>query len=149
MTAADTRATDQTSSTQRSIGRVARTWAAATAAAALLVSATYLVALAAAGPLVVSGAGEVTLGDVIGFTAFGATIGAVLAVGIGRLSRMPRRTFLATTLIALAGYGVIPFTATESIDTAVWLNLLHLVVAIPVIGMLARRLPTDRAPAET
>ena len=100
-------------------------------------------------PLVVAGTGEVTLGNVTGFTIFGATVGAALAVAIGRFSRRPRPTFLAVTLIALAGYAVVPFTAAESIGTALWLNLFHLVVAVPVIGMLARWLPGDRTSVET
>ncbi len=96
----------------------------------------------------VTGAGEVTLGNVIGFTILGGTVGAVLAYVIGRFGRRPRLTFLAVTLIALAGYAVVPFTAAESIETAVWLNIFHVVVAVPVIGMLTRYLPGTRASVE-
>ena len=57
-------------------------------------------------------------------------------------------TFLAVTVIALAGYAVVPFTAAESVQTAIWLNVFHVVVAIPVIGMLARYLPGSRTSTE-
>jgi hypothetical protein len=129
--------------------RLARLWAAGTGSAVLLVSSAYLIARQLADPLVVTGAGEITLGSVTGFTILGATIGAALAGGIARFSRRPRATFIAVTLIALAGYAVVPFTAAESIGTALWLNLFHLVVAVPVIGMLVRWLPGDRASVET
>jgi hypothetical protein len=33
---------------------------------------------------------------------------------------------------------VVPLAAAGSIGTAIWLNLFHLVVAVPVIGMPAR-----------
>lgn len=149
MTTTDTRQIDQINTTSLSVARLARLWAAATATALLLVGATYLMAQQLGEPLIVNGAGEVTLGNVTGFTILGATIGAALAIALGRFSRRPRSTFLTATLIALAGYSVVPFTAAQSTGTALWLNLFHLVVAAPVIGMLARWLPEARTTAET
>jgi membrane protein DedA with SNARE-associated domain len=96
----------------------------------------------------VASAGEVTLGNVIGFTVFGGTVGAATAYVIGRVARRPRLTFLTVALIALAGYAVVPFNAAESLETATWLNVFHVVVAIPAIGMLTRYLPKDRTSAE-
>ena len=61
---------------------------------------------------------------------------------------LPRMTFLAVTLIALAGYAVVPFTAAESTQTAVWLNIFHVAVAVPVIGMFTRYLPGNRTSTE-
>lgn len=148
MTAQDTRQPDQVTKTTLPLMRLAKLWAAGTGIAILLVASAYLLAQEIANPLVVTGAGEVTLDNVTGFTVFGATVGAVLAVGIGRLSRRPRPTFLAATTIALAGYAVVPFSASESLETALWLNLFHLVVAVPVIGMLARWLPADWSSVE-
>ncbi len=148
MTATDTRQANHVTKTGLSIARLAKLWAAGTSTAVLLVATAYLVAQALADRLVVAGTGEVTLGNVTGFTIFGATVGAALAVAIGRFSRRPRPTFLAVALIALAGYAVVPFTAAASIGTALWLNLFHLVVAVPVIGMLARWLPGDRTSVE-
>lgn len=148
MTAVATRQADQVTRAGLPLTRLAMLWAAGTGIAVLLVASAYLVAQELADPLVVAGAGEVTLDDVTGFTIFGATVGAALAVAIGRFSRRPRLTFLAVTLIALAGYAVVPFTAAGSFGTALWLNLFHLVVAVPVIGMLARWLPGDRTSVE-
>lgn len=147
MTATDTPQTDHMAGAGLSIARLARFWAAGTAAAALLVATAYLIASAIADPLVV-GTGEVTLVHVVGFTILGATVGLGLAAAIGRVSRKPRTAFLAVTLIALAGYAVVPFTAATSVGTALWLNLFHLVVAVPVIGILARWLPGDRTSVE-
>lgn len=111
-------------------------------------AAAYLVATAVSGPLVVTDVGEITLDNVIGFTIFGGTVGAALAYVVGRFAWKPRMTFLAVTLIALSGYAVVPFTAAESTQTAIWLNIFHVVVAIPVIGMLARYLPRNRTSTE-
>lgn len=72
------------------------------------------VAKQVADSLVVSGTGEVTLGNAIG------------------------------SLIALAGYAVVPFTAAESVGTALWSNVFHVVVAVPVIVALTRYLPSER-----
>ena len=144
MTTADTRQADQVTETTLPLTRLAKLWATGTGIALLLVASAYLVAQALADPLVVAGAGEVTLDNVTGFTIVGATVGAALAAAIGRFSRRPRLTFLVATLIAVAGYAVVPIAAAESIGTAIWLNLFHLIVAVPVIGILARWLPRDR-----
>lgn len=148
MRAVDTRSTGEVSTNRRPIGSLIKFWAAGTGIAILLASAAYLIAGAVSGPLVVTEAGEVTLGNVVGFTFFGATIGAALAYVVGRFARRPRLTFLAVTIIALAGYAVVPFTAAESTLTAVWLNVFHVVVAVPVIGILTRYLPESRTSDE-
>lgn len=144
MNAVETRKAVGVSTTTRPIRSLAKLWAAGTSIAVLLVVAAYLAAAEVSGPLAVAGSGEVTLGNVIGFTIFGGTVGAVLAYVVGRFARRPGLTFLAVALIALAGYAVVPFTAAESFATAIWLNVFHLVVAIPVIGMLSRSLPGNR-----
>lgn len=148
MNAVDTRPTARLSTTRGPIRSLARLWTIGSGIAVLFVTLMYLVADAVGGPLVVSGAGEVTLSNVVGFTLFGSTVGAALAYVIGRLARRPRLTFVAVAMIALAGYAVVPFTAAESFQTAIWLNTLHVVVAIPVIAMLKRYLPKDRTPIE-
>ena len=76
------------------------------------------------------------------------SIGAALAYLAGRFARRPRLTFLAVTIIALAGYAVVPFTAAESTQTAIWLNVFHVLVAIPVIGILTRYLTEIRTSVE-
>lgn len=148
MSAADAPQAARVSTSRRPIRKLAGLWAMGTGIAVLLVTAAHHVATGIADPLVVAGLGEVTLPNVIGFTIFGATVGAVVAHLIGHFGRRPRMAFLAVALIALAGYAVVPFTAAESAQTAIWLNILHLVVAIPVVGMLARYLPGSGATVE-
>lgn len=144
MKAIHTERTLAAASSSPTVAKLAVLWARGTGIAVLAVAFAYTLAERTAGPLVVTGAGEVTLGNVIGFTIFGGTVGAALAYAVGRFARRPRMTFVAVTLIALAGYSVVPFTAAESVGTAIWLNILHLVVAIAVIGTLGRYLPRDR-----
>lgn len=146
MKAVDTRPKGEVSTNRRTIGSLIGFWAAGVAI--LLVSAAYLLANAVSGPLVVTDVGEVALSHVVGFTVLGATVGATLAYLAERFARRPRLTFLTVTIIALAGYAVVPFTAAESTQTAIWLNVFHLVVAIPVIGMLTRYLPESRTSDE-
>lgn len=148
MTAADIRQTDQVTRTTPPLTRLSKLWAAGTGIALLLVASAYLVAQELADPLAVAGAGGVTLGYLTGFTIVGATVVAALAAAFGRFSRRPRLTFLAAAMIAVAGYAVVPVSTAETISTALWLILSHLVVAVPVIGMLARWLPEDRASVE-
>ena len=124
-----------------------RLWAAGTGVAAILVTGALQVVMQVADPLVVSGTGEVTLGNAIGMTIIGATVGAIVAYGIGRFTQRPRRVFVVVTLIALVGYAVVPFTAAESVGTALWLNVFHVVVAVPVIVAFTRYLPSERVSA--
>ena len=114
----------------------------------LLVAAAYFLANTVTGPLVVTDAGQITLGNVIGFTIIGGTVGAALAYVVERFARSPRLVFLSATLIALSGYAVVPFTASASTQTVLWLNIFHVIVAIPVIGTLTRYLPRNRTTVE-
>lgn len=137
----------QTSShpmTRRPARRLAGLWAAASCAAVLMVTLAYATAREITGPPVVAGAGEVTLINTVVFTLIGGMVGATLAYLLGRFARRPRLVFLTTTIIALAGYAVVPFTAANTLSSAIWLNVFHIVVAIPVIGILTRYLPRVR-----
>lgn len=143
MNAVDTRERTEVTPTRRSLAKL---WAAGTSAAVLMVASAYFLADAVSGPLVVASTGEIDLANVIGFTIMGGTIGAALAYVVARFARRPRLTFLTASLIALAGYAVVPFTAAESLASAIWLNVFHLVVAIPVIAALTFYLPRNRTP---
>lgn len=148
MNAIDTPRVGRASTSGSPIIGLAKRWAAGTALGVLLVVLAHVLAGEFSGPLVVTGVGTVTLGSVVGFTVLGGTVGAVLAYVIGRFTRNPRPTYVAVTLIALAGYAMVPFTAAESLGTAVWLNVFHLVVAIPVIALFTRYLPRGRTSGE-
>lgn len=113
------------------------------------VVAAYLVALGLGADLLVAGPDgttmEVTSGMVFGMTVLGGSIGVALAWVFGRWAPRPRVTFLATTLVALAAYAAVPFAAAEAVATAVWLNVFHVAVAIPVLWVLGGRLPRERS----
>ncbi len=116
--------------------------------ALVLVLVTYLVADAASGPLVVTQPGSdtpaaVPLGAALVFTMLGGAAGIGLASIVNRLGR-PRSTFVAVALVALALYGIMPFAAAEQVSTAVWLNVMHVAAALPIVGLLARAFP-DRS----
>lgn len=148
MNALDTKKPPEFGTTRRQTRRLTKLWAAGTGIALLAVASAYFLANAIGGPLVVTGAGEITLGNVTGFTILGGTIGAALSYVVGRFARRPRLTFLTVAVTALAGYAVVPFTAAESTRTALWLNAFHLIVALPVIGILIRHLPRNRTAVE-
>lgn len=133
--------------------RIVTDWAIGTGIALGLISVAYLIHQALGGPLVVGGPGgtstEVTFGNISGMTVFGGSIGAALAYALGRWAPRPRAAFLTTCGSALVGYAVVPFVAAEAVSTAIWLNAFHLAVAIPVVGFLARNLPTARTRSDT
>lgn len=113
--------------------------------ALVLVLVTYLVADAASGPLLVTQPGgdtpeAVPLSSALGFTVIGGAVGIGLGFVANRLSR-PRATFVAVAVVALALYGILPFTAAEETSTASWLNAMHVAAALPIVGLLARSLP--------
>lgn len=144
MNAVETRPAAPASSERHDIGRLGILWAVGTSIAVVLAALVYYLARQEAGALVVAGVGEVTLVSVVGYTVLGGTLGAMLAFASRRFARQPRFTFLTVAVIGLAGYAVVPFTAAESLETAIWLNLIHLVVAIPVVGALDRYVSTGR-----
>ena len=128
--------------------RLTTLWAKGTGIAILAVAIAFALADVLTGPIFVNGSTEVTLTNVMVFTVIGSTTGAIIAFATARLARRPRRAFHTVTLIALAGYAVVPFTATESLEAALWLNIFHVVVAIPVLWTLTGYLPKDRASAQ-
>lgn len=124
-------------------------WAAGTGIAVVLVSLIFQVALGLSEALRVAGPDgtivDVTIGNTISMTVLGGSVGAALAYAIGRWTPRPRITFLAICVAALAGYAVVPFQAAETVSAAIWLNTFHVAVALPVVGFLARTLPSTRS----
>lgn len=126
-----------------------KTGIAPTAIALAGVTVTYLLSQATGTELLVASGGdantEVALRTVLGMSVAGAGLAVALAWAFGRWAPRPRMTFLTTTLVGLAAYAAVPFAAAESVGTAVWLNGFHLAVAIPVLTVLGRRLPTGQS----
>jgi len=118
--------------------------------ALILVTVTYLIADATSGPLLVTQPGgdtpqAVPLAAALGFTAIGGAVGIGLAHVMNRLGRT-RTTFIIATAVALVLYGIMPFTAAETTSTAIWLNVMHVAAAVPIVGLLARSLPEATKP---
>ena len=117
--------------------------------ALVLVAVAHVAADAMSGPLLVTPPGgdaveEVTIGLALMTTVVGGVVGIGLALVAQRFGR-PKATFVAVCVVALVLYGAMPFTAAEETTTAVWLNVMHVAAALPIVGLLARELPVARA----
>ncbi len=103
---------------------------------------TFFIADAISGPLMASQPGadgpqEVPLGGAVFGTVFGGVVGTVLAF---ITSRMKRSTFVFVLicLIGLVLYGLFAWTAADNQSTGIWLNVMHLAAAVPIVGQLTR-----------
>ncbi len=110
-----------------------------TGVAVLLVLAVYLAANLANDPLEVQGPGgelqEVAMPAMVLFTVLGGVAGMTLAVLASRLNRSAS-AFAAICVFGLVIYGLVPFFAAEATSTAIWLNLMHIAAAIPIVGTM-------------
>jgi hypothetical protein len=89
--------------------------------------------------MVVGGASIPVLGFAV-LTVIFSVVGLVLALGLARTARRPRRAFVRTT-IALTALSLVPdVLADASAATKVLLMVTHLVAAAIVIPAIARRL---------
>ena len=79
-------------------------------------------------------------------TVVGGVIGLVLALVAARTPR-PRTVFLAVGVVGTLVSFASPFSSAEETSTALWLNVMHVVVAVAVLGALATVLPERRAGA--
>lgn len=139
-------ATSPSSSTRRLSGLVRRGGISTLVALAGALG-TRAVADAATGGLFVDqgdGSQQVGAMAVVFATIIGGAAGTGLAALAGRFLARPRRAFLAVCSLGLVGYATVPFAAAETTSIAIWLNVLHLVVAVAVVGGLARFLPANR-----
>ncbi|MEN8238903.1 MAG: DUF6069 family protein [Actinomycetota bacterium] len=124
-----------------------RTAAKAIVAAAALVAIVYLVAKWAGDDLMVApefGAGdakELKLGIAVAATAVGGILGVFLTMLARRFTSKPRTAFIAATAVGLVLYGTLAFVRAEAATTAIWLNMMHIAAAVPIVGALAIWLP--------
>ncbi len=124
-----------------------RTAAASIVAAVVGVVIVFLIADAISGPLLVTPQGadspeETTIGLAAGFTVVGGLVALGIAAVSQRFLSNPPAAFLGICAVGLILYAILPFTAAEEVSTAIWLNVMHLVAAIPIVGGLARELQT-------
>ncbi len=66
--------------------------------------------------------------------------GIFAPVEIGTAGNDVEAIFDTSIVFAMIMYAIIPFTATEEVSTAIWLNVMHIVAAIPIVGSLATEL---------
>jgi hypothetical protein len=126
--------------------------AASTTAALVAVTVLFLAApaITAEAPGAGGSTGElVSLFDVLMATVVGSLGAVVLAAVLRRFSRRPRATFLVVCAVSLTLYGLLPVMAAETVDSAIWLNVLHLGVAAPLVAGLLPCLPRRGARSRT
>ncbi len=111
-------------------------------AAVVAVVVVYLIADAVSGPLLAAPPGggdaeEVPLGGAIVATVIGGVVGAGLAFVSGR-TPSPVKIFVGICIVGLVLYGLFALSQAESTSTGIWLNVMHIAAAVPIVGLLAR-----------
>lgn len=102
---------------------------------------TVLAAVAsAAGVSFETASGTIPLAGYAQLTALFSLIGVAMAAVMARVARRPRRTFVVTTVVLTVASLVPDVTFGFDAASAVVLMLLHVVAAVIVIPVLARRL---------
>jgi len=126
-----------------------RTAAKAIVTAAALVGIVYLVATWAGDDLMVApefGGGDaktLPIGIAVAATAAGGILGAFLAMLARRFMSRSRTAFVVAIAVGLVLYGILAFLRAEATSTAVWLNMMHIAAAIPIVGALITWLPSS------
>lgn len=116
--------------------------------ALIAVVITLLIGDAVSGPLLVTSPGadgpeELEIGAALMATVVGAVAGLGLAAATRRFATNAAAVFVGVCVVGLIGYGVFSFTASEEFATGVWLNVMHVVAAVPIVGALTRQLTTS------
>ncbi len=111
-------------------------------AAVVAVVIVYLIADGASGPLLAEQPGsdgpeEVPLGGAIFATVIGGLVGTAIAFLAGRTGR-PVEIFVGICVVGLILYGLFALTAADDPTTGIWLNVMHIAAAIPIVGSLVR-----------
>lgn len=115
-----------------------------TLAALVAVVIALLIGDAVSGPLLVTSPGadapeELEIGAALMATVVGAFAGLGLAALCRRLLANGAAVFVGICVVGLIGYGIFSFSASEEVATGVWLNVMHIVAAIPIVGALSRQ----------
>ena len=125
---------------------IVKVTAAATTLAVALVLVVYLLADATGNDLLVAPefgskpAKKLELVVALAATVAGGVAGGTLAWLCERLAPKLPVAFVTVCVALLVGYGVLAFARAEENSTAVWLNVMHISAAVPIVGLLARRL---------
>lgn len=116
-------------------------WLFGTIGGVVAVAVFFFIADGVSGPLMATPPGsdlpeEVALSNSLVSTVLGAVVGLGLFAAIARFAARPVVPFLAICAVGLVLFGVITVDAAETTSAAVWLNILHVVAAIPIVGAL-------------
>lgn len=122
----------------------------ATLGAVVAVAIAFLIGDAVSGPLIATSPGadapeEIALGAALSATVVGGIAGLAMAVLAERLLPKPVPVFVGVCIVGLIAYGIFTFSASEGLAAGVWLNVTHIVAAIPIVGLLARAMQTSKA----
>ncbi len=122
-----------------------------TVIAILAAVVVWFIATAISGDLIVTPPGQsmpdrVPVGVMVPSVAVGGVAGLLLAFAISKLASNAATVFVGTCLVALVLYGAYSFIRAEDLATGIWLNVLHIVAAIPIVGLIRTTLAT--APAQ-
>ncbi len=88
----------------------------------------------------------------IAFATIVGAVGALLVALLLRRVAKPRQTFLIVAVVVLVLSFIQPFTATDTVAAGIWLCVMHVAVAVPLMYFLGQALPVtkkDRAPSVT
>lgn len=120
-----------------------------TVVGAIGVAITFLIADAVSGPLMATSVGadvaeEVPMVAAVGGAVFGGIIGIILAaISKQFLGAKAASVFVGICVVALVAFGALSFSATEEISAGIWLNVMHIVAAVPIVGLLAQNLADE------
>ena len=109
-------------------------------AAVIAVVVVFAIADAASGPLLAAQPGsDVTEEIPLGAAIFGTVVGGLVGTVIALLSvSRPVEVFVGVCVVALVLYGLFALSAADDSATGIWLNVMHIAAAVPIVGLLAR-----------
>jgi hypothetical protein len=127
-----------------------RAAAAGTAMAIVAAVVFWFIATTISGDLVATAPGQSTpepipVGAMIPAVTLGGIAGFLIALALRKATSSPATTFVVVCLVALVPYGAYSFIQAEDISTGIWLNVLHIVAAIPIVGLVQRSLAAETA----
>ncbi len=110
----------------------------------------WFIATAISGDLIVTPPGQsmpdrVPVGAMVPSVGIGGIAGLLLAFVISKMTPNAAPVFVGTCLGALVVYGAYSFIRAEDFATGFWLNVLHIVAAIPIVGLIHKTLASSQA----
>lgn len=121
-----------------------------TIAAGIAVAITFFIADAASGPLMATPPGgdlleEIPLVGALVGTITGGIVGTIVAALLNRFMSNAVPLFVGFCVVGLIAYGAFSFSATEELSAGIWLNIMHIVAAIPIVGGLVQAMTPGKA----